>query len=142
MQGKRNENTIIFDRCSLTNCCKEKILDSVIFFSIIVSVMEKIVERGLLYDFYGPLLTGHQQAIYEANVYDNLSLSEIAEQENVSRQAVHDILKRCDKTLIEYEEKLQLIARFNRNRSRLKQLKEKLSSEDDKKLVDEIIDEL
>lgn len=104
--------------------------------------MEKIVERGLLYDFYGPLLTGHQQAIYEANVYDNLSLSEIAEQENVSRQAVHDILKRCDKTLIEYEEKLQLIARFNRNRSRLKQLKEKLSSEDDKKLVDEIIDEL
>ena len=104
--------------------------------------MEKIVERGLLYDFYGPLLTEHQQAIYEANAYDNLSLSEIAEQENVSRQAVHDILKRCDKTLIEYEEKLQLIARFNRNRGRLKQLKEKLSSEDDRKLVDEIIDEL
>ena len=104
--------------------------------------MEKIVERGLLYDFYGPLLTEHQQAIYEANVYDNLSLSEIAEQENVSRQAVHDILKRCDKTLMEYEEKLQLIARFNRNRGRLKQLKEKRSSEDDRKLVDEIIDEL
>ena len=104
--------------------------------------MEKIVERGLLYDFYGPLLTEHQQVIYEANAYDNLSLSEIAEQENVSRQAVHDIIKRCDKTLMEYEEKLQLIARFNRNRGRLKQLKEKLSSEDDRKLVDEIIDEL
>ena len=43
---------------------------------------------------------------------------------------------------MEYEEKLQLIARFNRNRGRLKQLKEKLSSEDDRKLVDEIIDEL
>ena len=71
--------------------------------------MEKIVERGLLYDFYGPLLTEHQQAIYEANAYDNLSLSEIAEQENVSRQAVHDIIKRCDKTLMEYEEKLQLL---------------------------------
>ena len=75
--------------------------------------MEKIVEQGLLYDFYGELLTKHQRQIYEGIVYDNLSLGEIAQEEGISRQAVHDIVKRCDKTLQGYEEKLQLIARFH-----------------------------
>lgn len=74
--------------------------------------MEKIVEQGLLYDFYGELLTKHQRQIYEGIVYDNLSLSEIAQEEGVSRQAVHDIVKRCDKILQSYEEKLKLVARF------------------------------
>ena len=75
--------------------------------------MERIVEQGLLYDFYGELLTKHQRQIYEGIVYDNLSLGEIAQEEGISRQAVHDIVKRCDKILQGYEEKLQLIARFN-----------------------------
>lgn len=74
--------------------------------------MEKIVEQGLLYDFYGELLTRHQQEIYEAVVYENLSLGEIAETHGISRQAVHDIVKRCDRTLSEYEQKLKLVARF------------------------------
>lgn len=74
--------------------------------------MEKIVEQGLLYDFYGELLTEHQRQIYERIVYENLSLSEIAQEEGISRQGVHDIVKRCDKALMEYEKKLKLIARF------------------------------
>ena len=74
--------------------------------------MEKIVEQGLLYDFYGELLTRHQRQIYEGIVYDNLSLGEIAQEEGISRQAVHDIVKRCDKTLQGYEEKLKLIEKF------------------------------
>lgn len=74
--------------------------------------MEKIVEQGLLYDFYGELLTSHQQEIYEGVVYENLSLGEIAEAQGISRQAVHDIVKRCDRTLLGYEEKLKLVARF------------------------------
>ena len=57
--------------------------------------MEKIVEQGLLYDFYGSLLTGHQQKIYEKVVYENLSLNEVAETEGVSKQAVHDLVRRC-----------------------------------------------
>lgn len=75
-------------------------------------IMEKIVEQGLLYDFYGELLTKHQRQIYEGIVYDNLSLGELAQEEGISRQAVHDIVKRCDKTLQGYEEKLRLIAKF------------------------------
>lgn len=84
--------------------------------------MEKIVEQGLLYDFYGELLTKHQQQIYESVVYENLSLGEIAEREGVSRQAVHDIVKRCDRTLLGYEEKLKLIARFASIREKIAEI--------------------
>ncbi len=74
--------------------------------------IEKIVEQSLLYDFYGELLTKHQQTIYEAAVFEDLSLSEIAKDEGISRQGVHDLLKRCNKTLEDYEEKLHLVAKF------------------------------
>lgn len=86
--------------------------------------MEKIVEQGLLYDFYGELLTKHQQRIYEGVVYENLSLGEIAEAEGVSRQAVHDIVKRCDRTLLGYEEKLKLVARFASIKEKISQINE------------------
>jgi hypothetical protein len=84
--------------------------------------MEKIVEQGLLYDFYGELLTEHQRQIYEGVVYDNLSLGEIAQEEGVSRQAVHDIVKRCDKILQDYEDKLRLVARFARIKDKVAQI--------------------
>ena len=74
--------------------------------------MEKIVEQTLLYDFYGELLTDHQKEIYEDAVFNDLSLSEIADQQGISRQGVHDLIKRCDKTLAGYEEKLGLARRF------------------------------
>lgn len=74
--------------------------------------MEKIFEQGLLYDFYGELLTEHQRRIYEDAVYNDMSLSEIAEEEGISRQGVHDLIKRCDKILCGYEAKLHLAARF------------------------------
>jgi len=74
--------------------------------------MEKIFEQGLLYDFYGELLTDHQRKVYEDAVYHDMSLSEIAEGIGISRQGVHDLIKRCDKALTEYEEKLHLLERF------------------------------
>lgn len=84
--------------------------------------MEKIVEQGLLYDFYGELLTGHQQEIYEGVVYENLSLGEIAEAKGISRQAVHDIVKRCDKILLGYEEKLKLVEKFTSIKEKISQI--------------------
>ncbi len=74
--------------------------------------MEKIVEQSLLYDFYGELLTQHQRRIYEDVVFNDYSLSEVAEDEGISRQGVHDLIKRCDKQLKGYEEKLHLMGRF------------------------------
>ncbi len=76
------------------------------------AVMEKIVEQGLLYDFYGELLTQHQRNIYEDAVYNDMSLAEIAEHYDISRQGVHDQIKRCGKLLAGYEEKLHLVKKF------------------------------
>jgi len=74
--------------------------------------MEKFVEQGLLYDFYGELLTDHQKKIYEDVVFGDLSLGEIAGEYGISRQGVHDLIKRCNHTLMGYEEKLHLIQKF------------------------------
>lgn len=74
--------------------------------------MEKMIEHGLLYDFYGELLTEHQRKIYEDMVYHDLSISEIAQEQGISRQGVHDLIKRCNNILEGYEEKLRLVARF------------------------------
>ena len=74
--------------------------------------MEKIVEQGLLYDFYGELLTEHQRSVYEDAVYNDMSLAEIAEEYGISRQGVHDLIKRCNKLLAGYEEKLHLVEKF------------------------------
>lgn len=74
--------------------------------------MERIVEQSLLYDFYGELLNEHQREIYEDAVFQDLSLSEIAQDKGISRQAVHDVIKRCNVALEEYEGKLHLLKRF------------------------------
>ena len=78
-----------------------------------MSEFEKIVEQGMLYDFYGELLTAHQKEIYEDLVYNDMSLNEIAAQYGISKQGVHDLIKRCTKTMQTYEDKLHMIARFN-----------------------------
>lgn len=74
--------------------------------------MDKMLKQALLYDFYGELLTEHQKSIYEDFVLNDYSLSEIGEDRNISRQGVYDIIKRCDKLLNGYEEKLHLVQKF------------------------------
>lgn len=86
--------------------------------------MERIVEQGFLYDFYGELLTEHQRQIYEDFVLNDLSLSEIAEERGVSRQGIHDIVKRCDKILAQYESKLHLVEKFLVTRKRVEKIYE------------------
>ena len=85
--------------------------------------MEKIIEQNLLYDFYGELLTEHQRKVYENAVYNDLSLSEIADEIGISRQGVHDLLKRCDKIMTGYEEKLKLVEKFSMTRERITEIK-------------------
>ena len=86
--------------------------------------MEKIVEQGLLYDFYGELLTEHQKKIYEDVVYNDFSLTEIAREHGISRQGVHDLVKRCDHILREYEDKLHLVERFMKVKDNIRQLEQ------------------
>ncbi len=74
--------------------------------------MERIVEQTLLYDFYGELLNEHQRGVYEDAVFNDLSLSEIADEYGISRQGVHDLIKRVSNTLEGYESKLHLVEKF------------------------------
>ena len=84
--------------------------------------MEKILEQTLLYDFYGELLTDHQKKIYEDVILNDFSLSEIAEEAGISRQGVHDLVKRCNRILIDYEEKLHLVEKFLNTKEKMNQI--------------------
>ncbi len=77
-----------------------------------VIIMEKILEQTLLYDFYGELLTEHQKQIYEEVVLNDYSFSEVAAEQGISRQGVHDLIKRCGRILEDYESKLHLVEKF------------------------------
>ena len=93
--------------------------------------MDKIIERGLLFDFYGELLTDHQQKIYSEAVFNDLSLSELSVEEGISRQGIHDLIKRCDKSLQEYEEKLGLIKRFQQIKTEIENIEAIIESNTD-----------
>ena len=86
--------------------------------------MDDILRRSLLFDFYGELLTDHKKNIYEASVSEDLSLSEIAAQEGISRQGVHDLINRTDKILENYEQKLHLVERFLRTKNQIQEIRE------------------
>jgi predicted DNA-binding protein YlxM (UPF0122 family) len=74
--------------------------------------MDKMVEMGLFNDFYGVLLTEKQREVLEMYYSSDLSLGEISDVLNISRQGVYDILKRSEKILKNYEEKLKLVQKF------------------------------
>lgn len=82
----------------------------------------QLYELSLLYDFYGALLKDHQREIFEDYVLNDLSLSEIAAQQEISRQGVYDIIKRCSKQLMDYEKKLCLIEKFNNTKKRVNEI--------------------
>ncbi|MGL5205940.1 MAG: YlxM family DNA-binding protein [Acidaminococcaceae bacterium] len=68
-----------------------------------------------LYDIYGGLLTDKQQKCMELHFYNDLSLSEIADEDGVSRQAIYDLLKRAGQILERYENRLKLLEREKEN---------------------------
>lgn len=104
---------------------REKPLTPRIFYSMIAQVieMERKVMQTYLYDFYGELLTEHQRDIFEDFVLNDLSLSEIAREEGISRQGVHDLVKRCDRILEGYEEKLHLLERFLKTKEKVTRIR-------------------
>lgn len=104
--------------------------------------MDKIVERGMLYDFYGELLTDHQKQVYGALVCDDMSLSEIADEYGITRQAAHDLIKRCDKLLNNYEAKLRLVEKFQHIKAEVEEI-ERISTDGTvKELAVQILEEI
>lgn len=103
--------------------------------------MEKIVMQALLYDFYGEMLNPHQKAVYEDYLLNDIGISEIAEERGISRQGVHDMIKRCSKMLEEYEEKLHLVEKFEKTKdmvAEINSLADSFSKEKDMALIQEI----
>ena len=78
--------------------------------------MAKNLEIALLFDFYGDMLTEKQRDVVELYYDNDLSLSEIAENEGITRQGVRDSIKRAETQLLEMEERLGLARRFREMR--------------------------
>lgn len=133
---------------------KKKYLTHLFFCCMITPVIRvnEILKQTLLYDFYGELLTEHQKEIYGQFVSEDLSLGEIGKEAGISRQGVHDIIKRCSAALSGYEEKLHLVERFLAVKEKVGHINELLDRYDQDKdeaalreirgISSEIIDEL
>ena len=93
--------------------------------------MDKNIKYVLLYDYYGSLLTDKQQQYFEDYYFNNLSLSEISENNEISRNAVHKQLKEANEKLLYYEENLKLL-------SKAKKIRKILKDTQDKELMDKI----
>jgi predicted DNA-binding protein YlxM (UPF0122 family) len=92
--------------------------------------MDERTRLNLLYDFYGNLLTDRQQELFQHHYQYDLSLGEIAENFQISRQAVHDLLRRTIAQLNNYENRLQLLERHFQRQELLAQLDSALVAAD------------
>lgn len=116
-------------------------------------MLEKTMEISVLYDYYNQLLTEKQSDIVDLYYNQDLSLGEIAEQFNISRQAVYDMLKRTENLLYQYEEKLGIIKLMQFKNEKIESvltkviqiedvLKERLNPDEISKQLDDIKNEL
>lgn len=109
---------------------------------VINDKLKEKVDLSILFDFYGELLKNHNKHIFEDHILNDLSLSEIGDENGISRQGVYDIVKRCSKQLREYEEKLHLAKKFEITKqqvSRIKEIAESIKSSNDTKEIDVLI---
>ena len=88
--------------------------------------IEKMVEIGLLFEQYKELLTDKQREIVTLYYEEDYSLGEISENLNVSRQGVYDTLKRSEKILRDYEEKLHLVSKIKEQEKFIKFMQDKI----------------
>lgn len=89
----------------------------------------------ILYDYYGDLLSDDNRRYFEDYYFDNLSLAEIAQNDNASRNNVHKHLKSCEEKLLFYEEKLGLYKKDKLLEQKVNDIKD----ENMRKLIEEIL---
>ncbi|MGV3463693.1 MAG: putative DNA-binding protein [Heyndrickxia sp.] len=105
-------------------------------------MLEKTTRMNYLFDFYQSLLTPKQRSYMSFYYLDDFSLGEIAEEFEVSRQAVFDNIKRTENMLEEYEEKLLLFQKFKERTKILNALKDNLGTDELSKKILPFIDAL
>ena len=104
--------------------------------------MEKKVGEQYLFDFYGELLTQHQKEVYGEYIQNDLSPTEIAVLRGISRQGAYDLIKRCEKILTDYENRLHLVEHFQKVKKTVASIHtcaEEIAECDDKSIVREKI---
>jgi len=84
--------------------------------------MEELYTIGLLLDFYGQIVTKRQYDILDLHYNSDYSLGEIAQELNISRQGVYDNIKRGKAALLEMEQKLGLVGRFNKQKEKASEI--------------------
>ena len=107
--------------------------------------MDKHIELSILVEIYGKLLTQKQQDVLNDYYNKDLSLSEIAENNNISRQGVRDLIKKGESKLFEYEEKLNIMKKMQQTDETIQNVLIKLSkireNSSDKK-IEKILNEV
>lgn len=101
--------------------------------------MIKHVRIGILLDIYGSLLTNRQLQILNTYYNEDMSLSEIAEEFDISRQGVLDNVKKGEKKLLEFEEKLHILENQENRKSKIDKVLNTLSKDITQKEIDTII---
>lgn len=104
--------------------------------------LEKTMHYSSLYVIYGELLTKKQQQIVECYIFENLSLGEISENFNISRQAVLDTVNKSYEILKNYEEKLRVLKKNENLKTALLNLKKGISDENLVEQINNIIENL
>ncbi|WP_315524143.1 YlxM family DNA-binding protein [Fusobacterium massiliense] len=102
-------------------------------------ILDEFIEIANLLEIYGSLLSDRQREYLEDHFDNDLSLSEIAKNNNVSRQAIHDNIKRGINILYEYENKLQFYRKKKKLLEELNSLKDNFSSEYLEKIINEFL---
>lgn len=101
-------------------------------------MLEKTNRMNYLYDFYQALLTPKQSSYMALYYLDDYSLGEIAEEYDVSRQAVYDNIKRTEAMLEQYEEKLLLFEKFQKRSELISKMKELVGNDDLNDMIAEL----
>lgn len=104
--------------------------------------LEKTTRMNYLFDFYQSLLTSKQKSYMSLYYLDDFSLGEIAEEYEVSRQAVYDNIKRTEAMLEQYEEKLLLLKKFQERKEMFNKLKELASGSKEEEEITALIEAL
>ena len=107
--------------------------------------MDKHIEIGILVEIYGKLLTKKQYDVINDYYNNDLSLSEIAENNKISRQAVRDLIKKGESKLFEYEEKLNIMKKTQINEQTIQNVLaqlSKISENSSEKKIEKILNEV
>lgn len=104
--------------------------------------MEEKVKYCILFDIYGKLLTDKQYEILDDYYNNDFSLSEIAENNDITRQAVKDVINKATEKLLEYEEKLEFMDKTLKQEKIVQEVIESLKKQENCEISEQTVDKL